>query len=163
MWRKIRSAGTIEAFFPGLVARVRTLHRAAFPGCGCICGWACVVRFIAHRHLAHPFAALAFDHNGVLSKGLGRDGGVDAEALVDAQSGIPGQAGDGGVLPAAIRRAGEEEAVEFPIALGAVGLVEAAGAPALPPAGHWRGDGILPSPACRRKSKYTRTTICRRC
>ena len=71
-------------------------------------------------------AALAFDGDGVSPEGLLRDGRVDAEALMDAQPGIPGQAGDGGKVLASIGHRGDEEQVELPDAPGAVFLAEAA-------------------------------------
>ena len=74
-------------------------------------------------------AALAFDGDGVFPEGSLRNGRVDAEALVDAQPGIPGQAGDGGEVLAAIGHCGDEEQVELPDAPGAVFLTEAVSTP----------------------------------
>ena len=47
-------------------------------------------------------AALALDGDGVFPEGLFRRGCINAEALVDSQSGVPGQTGDGGKVLTAI-------------------------------------------------------------
>ena len=51
-------------------------------------------------------AAFTLDGDGVFTEGLFPDGCVDAEALVDAQSGVPGQAGDISSAPSCRERNG---------------------------------------------------------
>ena len=68
--------------------------------------------------------ALALDGNGALSEGLFRSGRVDPKTFMDTQSGIPGQAGDGGIVLMAVRHTGCQEAVELPDAPGAVHTAE---------------------------------------
>ena len=50
---------------------------------------------------------------------------LNAEALMDAQSSVPSQTGDGGVVLVAVCHAGGKEQVELPDTPGAVGLAEA--------------------------------------
>lgn len=65
-------------------------------------------------------AALALDCDGVFPEGLFRRGCINAEALMDAQSGVPGQAGDGGVILMAVRHTVCQKSVKLWDTPGAV-------------------------------------------
>ncbi len=66
------------------------------------------------------FTTLALNGDGVLLEGLFRNGGVQPETLVDAQTGIPVEADDGGVVLVAVLQAEQREPPKLPLAPGAV-------------------------------------------
>ena len=70
-------------------------------------------------------AALPFNGNSVFPERPFRSGRVNAETLMDAQSGVPGQAGDGGEVLVAVHHTGCQKSVELPDAPGAVHPAEA--------------------------------------
>ena len=71
-------------------------------------------------------AALAFDGDGIFPEGLFRFGCINAEALVDAQSGVPGQAGDGGKVLVIVCQTGRQKTMKLLDAPGTVHPTEAA-------------------------------------
>lgn len=77
-----------------------------------------------NRHNTN-LAALALDDDGVFPERLLRSGRVNAEALMDTQSSVLGQAGDGGKVLVAVRHTGRQKPVALPDAPGTVCLAKA--------------------------------------
>lgn len=70
-------------------------------------------------------STFAPDGDGALPDGLGGDGRVDPEALMNAQPSVPGQTGDGSKVLPAVHHTSSEEQVELTAAPGAVHLAKA--------------------------------------
>ena len=71
-------------------------------------------------------ATLSFDCDCVFPEGLFRRGCINAEALVDAQSGVPGQAGDGGKVLVIVCQTRRQKTMKLLDAPGTVHPTEAA-------------------------------------
>lgn len=71
-------------------------------------------------------AALALDGNGLFPEGLFRNSCVDAVSLIDTQSNVLGQAGDGGKVLMAVRHTDRQKAMELPDTPGSAYPVKAA-------------------------------------
>ena len=70
------------------------------------------------------FSALALDCDGIFPEGLFSRGRVNAEALVDAQSGVPCQAGDGGKVFVIVCQTGHQKSMKLLDTPGAVHSAE---------------------------------------
>ena len=81
--------------------------------------------FVLNRDSTY-LAALALDGNSILPQSLFRRGGVNAEALVDAQTGVPGQVQGENVIPVIHGISLHEQLVELNIAPGTIRSAKAA-------------------------------------